>query len=497
MNQVVSKIRRLVPALLALMIGVAAQSFAQPFSDAQRIAELSKVRDGLRSESFRNADVVVVISERAIAEAVKQFVGLEITLANGNVMKLSSIESQLVTGAALIKIGVQSKSINLQLSGRLSSGEVQNTPEGRKLKMPLQVTDVKLLNGGFSSLLIKTMFGAWLKPETWNDELPSLTLPLEINEAMEIPAAQFKVEGQMPMEIATAAYRAPLNLTLTSLLVLEKRVVVTLQVNSPYPPVTPPIPGNAFSVGERIALENETAQLVANLVPGTVGDCDVRLRLGRNVISSLLSQIAAQQNPDLKFKLKQGRVRSNEVKAVVSIVNYTDIENGDGQADVSELRIESIVDGKVNVRLSGQGTIDAKVKGREYGIPYGFSPRTNFAINNQPVPLQFASENGRVILQAVPGAALPINLRFTVNVAGREIGVNRTEAVLVDRWLNRIELPALLNREILLPYKMEIDAGSNLHVTNKRKLDYSLSNLRFGANHDVIDITADVKVNPR
>ena len=54
--------------------------------------------------------------------------------------------------------------------------------------------------------------------------------------------------------------------------------------------------------------------------------------------------------------------------------------------------MESIADGKVNVRLSGQGVIDAKIKGREYGIPYGFSPRTNFAINNQPLTLAFEAK---------------------------------------------------------------------------------------------------------
>lgn len=494
MTQAVPKLRFVLPALLVLLIGVAARAFPQSFTEAQRIAELAKVRDGLKSNAFRNSDVLLVISERAIAESVKQFVGTEITLANGNVMKLSAIETELVTGAAIIKIGVQAKSTNLQLTGRLSSGEVQTTPEGKKLRMPLQVTEVKLLNGGFSSLLIKTLFGAWLKPETWNDELPALTLPLEINEAMEIPAAQFKVEGQMPMDIVTAAYRAPLKLSLTSLLVLDKRAVVSLQINSAVPAVAgvsaaPIVP----TTDDRIGLETEIAQLSAALT----NDGDVRLRLSQNLISSLLSQIAAQQNPDLKFKLKQSRVRSNEVTAVVSIVNYTDIEHGDGQADVSELRVENIADGKVNVRLSGQGVIDAKVKGREYGIPYGFSPRTTFAISDQPIPLQFAAENGRVMLQAIPGAALPINLRFTVQVAGREVGIDRTEAVRVDRWLSRIELPALLNREILLPNKLEIDAGGNLHVTGKRKLDYSLSNLRFGANNDVVDITADIKVNPK
>ncbi len=477
----------------ALLTCVSISAAAQPMSNAERATELTKIRNQLRaSNSFRNADAVVVLSERAIADAVRQFTGLEIALANGSVMKLTSIETQLVTGAAIIKIGVQSKSVTLQLSGLLTSGEIK---DGR-MRMPFRVTEVRLLNGLISSVFIKTLFGAWLKPETWNNELPSLNLPLEINETMEIPASRFNVEGQMPMEIATAAYHVPLKLSLTSLLLLDRRAVLVLQANSPVP-INQSVVESVFADNDPSALLptllNEVTQLGANLSL----DGDVRLRLGRNVISSLLSQIAWQQNPDLKFKMKQGRLRSNEVKTVVSIVNYTDITNGDGQADISEMHVESIGDGKVNLRLSGQGVIDAQIKGREYGIPYGFSPRTNFTIKDQPIPLQFVGENGKVILRAVAGSILPINLRFSVQVAGQEISVNRTEAVQVDRWLNRIEMPALLNREILLPRRLEVDDGGNLHVTQKDRLSYALSNLRVATSDDAIEITAEIKVNPK
>jgi hypothetical protein len=489
MNQALVKKWRQVVALATLLACVSFSVVAQPMSNVERATELRKIRDELRArDSFRNADAVVVLSERAVVDAVRQFAGLEIVLANGSVMKLTSVETQLVTGAAIIKIGVQSKSVNLQLSGLLTSGQIK---DGR-MRMPFRVTEVKLLNGLISSVFIKTMFGAWLKPDTWNDELPSLDLPLEINEAMEIPASRFNVEGQMPMEIATASYSVPLKLSLTSLLFLDHRAVLVLQANSPAP-VNHPTVETVFAGSDPSALLNEIHQLGAGL---TVNG-DVRLRLNRNIISSLLSQIAWQQNPDLKFKLKQGRLRSNEVKTVVSIVNYTDITNGDGQADISEMRVESIGDGKINLRLSGQGVIDAKVKGREYGVPYGFSPRTNFAIKDQPIPLQFVSENGKVMLRAVAGSVLPINLRFSVQVAGQEIGINRTEAVQVDRWLNRIEFPALLNREILLPRRLEVDDGGNLHVTQKEKLGYALSNLRVGTSNDAIDIVAEIKMNPK
>jgi len=353
------------------------------------------------------------------------------------------------------------------------------------------------MNGGVSGLLVKALFGEWLKPEKWNEELPSLDFPLELNEPIEIPASQFNVEGnadgQLPMDISTPAYRAPLKLAMSSLLVMDKRVVLGLQLNAVSPRIERPIIELGPNDFDALVMENEIFQLGALLTTNS----DVSLRIGRNVISSLLANIASQQNPDLNFKLKQGRLRTTEISAGVTITNYTDVESGEGHADISDLKVENVADDKLSLRLSGQGVIDARVKGREFGVPYGLSPRTNFVIQDQPIPMQFIGENDKVILRALPGATLPINVRFSLNIAGKDLGINRTEVMQVDRWLSRIELPALLNREIMLPRKMEVDAGSNIHSTEKQKLIYSLSNLKVNTGSDAVVITADVKLTPR
>ena len=483
-------VKRLLATVL-LLLGSVGLAHAQR-ADPQQIAELQRLRDELKAtDSLRTADAVVIVSERAIAEAAQQFLGLEIKMASGTLVKLTSIETSLATGAAILKLGLQYKSINMQLSGRIASGQIS---EGL-LRMPIRVTEVKLLNGGVSGLLVKALFGEWLKPEKWNEELPSLDFPLELNETIEIPASQFKVEstaeGQLPMEITTPAYRAPLKLMLTSLLVMDKRLALGLQLNpsAPLEGSAEPVPINLNPV----TLENEIFQLGSTLTTNN----DVRLQIGRNLITSLLTNIASQQNPDLNFKLKQGRLRTTEINAGLTITNYTDVESGEGQADINDLKVESVADDKLKLRLSGQGAIDARVKGREFGVPYGLSPRTSFVIQDQSIPMQFISENDKVILRALPGATLPINVRFSLNIAGKDLGINRTEVMQVDRWLSRIELPALLNREIMLPRKMEVDAGSNIHTTEKQKLNYSLSNVKIATGSDAVVITADVKITPR
>ena len=48
----------------------------------------------------------------------------------------------------------------------------------------------------------------------------------------------------------------------------------------------------------------------------------------------------------------------------------------------------------------------------------------------------------------------------------------------------------------MLPRKMEIDAGSNIHTTERKKLNYILSNLRVATGNDAIEIFADVKLSP-
>jgi hypothetical protein len=493
-----SKLKKLLFATFALLLAICfcAQSqsvCAQSFGESQRMNELRTLRDKLQlANSLRDADAVVVISERAIIEAVRQLTGMEFILSNGSVLRLTSVEGEVRSAAAVIRIGLQAKTsitVNLQLIGRITSGEVVRDT----MRMPIQVTDVKLMNGRFSALFIRTLFGEWLQPETWNDELPAIELPLEFSEIMAIPANRFDVAGEMPMEITTPAYQAPLNFTVASVLVLDRRVAITLELNQGQRAAGAVQTSYARAHGgSPAALEAE----IARMTSGLTVDGDLRVRLNARVINALLGQIAASQNPDFDIRLKRGRMRTEEVHALVKITNYTDVEHGTGRADVSQLNIDRIADGRINVRLSGQGEIDAKVRGREYGIPYGFSPHVTFTISDQLLPLEFAAEAERVVMRAAPGSALPISVRFSTTVAGRELGINRKALVPADRWLNGLEMPSIFARELNLPRKMEIDAGGNLYVTEKRKLSYGVQNLRVRANQGAIDITADVKIAP-
>lgn len=481
--------------LLALWLSCGAVAWAQAIDEAQRLHELRRLRDELQlNNGLRDADVVVVLSERAVAEAARQLVGLEIELNNGGRLRLTSVASELQPGAAIVKIGVQAKSsvtLNMELTGRVLSGELA----GDVLRLPYRVTDVKLQNNLFSALLIKTLFGGWLTAQKWNDELPALELPLRVADAMQLPANRFAVAGTLPMEITTPAYQAPLRLALASLVVLDKRAVLALRLEQAAERRANVVVASRPSEtdNDAAALAAEIAQLGAELR----SEGDVRVRLSRRVLSALLEQIAAQHVADLNIELKQGRLRAEEVSAIVTVTNYTDVEGGTGRADISQLRVENIADGQLNVRVSGQGELDARLRGREYGIPYRLSPRVNFAIKEQLIPLQFVNEGERAILRAAPGATLPIDMRFSLQIAGSALGIDRRIAVEADRWLNRLELPALLEQEITLPRKLKADKEGKLHVMDKRPLSYTLTQLSLGARDDALEITANVVITPR
>jgi hypothetical protein len=134
-------------------------AFGQQIGRTERLNELRRLRDQLQlTNSARDSDVTVILGERAVSEAAQQFVGLEFLLSDGSTLDITSVESELSAGAAAVKIGVQAKTsviVNLQLIGRISSGEFENGA----LRMPLRVTDVKLMNGKFSSLFLKTLLG--------------------------------------------------------------------------------------------------------------------------------------------------------------------------------------------------------------------------------------------------------------------------------------------------------------------------------------------------
>lgn len=223
---------------------------------------------------------------------------------------------------------------------------------------------------------------------------------------------------------------------------------------------------------------------------------DLRLTVNRRVVSGLVEQIAAAQKNDFIIALKECRLRSEEVDSLVKVVNYTDIESGSGYADISRLNIDRIADGKLDLRMSLRGEVDSKLRGREYGIPYRLSPHTAFSIDDRIVQLQTICEGGRVLLRASPGASLPIDLRFSIKVAGREVGINRNIAVQLDRWLDRIQIPSFFGRQFSLPRLLEMDAAGNLSVKKSLKINFTISNLSVETDADNINIIADADFSP-
>src|SRR5262245_10794781 len=301
-------------------------AFGQQISGFDRMNELRRLRDQLQLvDPLRDSDVVVILSERAISEAAKRLVGLEFLMSKGGVLKLTSVESELKTAAAVFKIGIQAKSsvtMNLQLTARINSGEF----ERGALRLPLRVTDVKLMNGGLSSLIMKTLFDEWLDPRTWDKKLPKIEIPMEIAESLRVPAGRFDVAGDLPMEISTPEYQAPLKFAVTSLLALDKRAVVSLRLNqdSTAKPIPVSYAGDIADANavDPMALEDEIARMSERLKSAG----DFRAVLSRRLINALLGHMTAAHNADFDIRLKRGRIRSEEVNVIVNVTNYTDVD---------------------------------------------------------------------------------------------------------------------------------------------------------------------------
>jgi hypothetical protein len=492
-------------AMLCLLIE-AQSAFGQEIGGFERMNELRRLRDQLQlADPLRDSDVVVILNERVISEAAQRLVGLEFLMSKGGMLKVTSIQSDLKMAAATFRIGIQAKStvtMNLQLIGRLNSGEF-----GRgALRLPLKITDVKLMNGGLSGFFLKTLFGEWVNPRTWDRKLPAIQIPMEIAETMKIPSGRFDVTGELPMEISTPEYQTPLKFSVTSLLALEKRAVVSLRLGQDAQAKQIPVSyeGDASSDaagtngGDPAALENAVMALeddIMRLSEGLNVNGDFRAVLSRRLINGMLSQITSAHEADLEIRLKKGRIRSEEVNIIVNVKNYTDVEGGEGRADLTRLDIENIADGKATVRLSGQGEVDAQIRGREFGVPYAVSPHMIFSIKDQPLPVEFASEGKKIFLRAAPGSTLPIDVQFNLKIAGHDVRFDRRSVAKADKWLNRVELPSFFDREIPLPRKILIDATGHPHVIESRNLGYTLSNMRIGAKNDAIEITADVKLD--
>jgi hypothetical protein len=491
-------------AMLCLLIQTQS-AFGQHISGFERMNELRRLRDQLQlADPLRDSDVIVILNERIISEAAQRLVGLEFHMSKGGTLKVTSIQSDMKMAAATFRIGVQAKSsvtMNLQLIGRLNSGEF----ERGALRLPLKITDVNLMNGGLSGFFLKTLFGEWVNPRTWDRKLPAIQIPMEIAETLKIPAGRFDVAGELPMEVSTPEYHAPLKFSVTSLLALDKRAVVSLRLGQDAAGKRIPVSYDGdISSGagphaiDPAALESATMALeddIMRLSEGLNLNGDFRAVLSRRLINELLGQITEAHMADLEIRLKKGRIRSEDVNVFVNIKNYTDVESGKGHADLTRLDIESITDGKATVRLSGQGEVDAQIRGREFGVPYAISPHMTFSIKDQPLPLEFANEGKKLFLRAAPGSTLPIDVQFNLKIAGHDIRFDRRSVAQADKWLKRVELPAFFDREIPLPRKIIIDAAGHPHVIESRNLGYTLSNMRIGAKDDAIEITADVKLD--
>ena len=259
---------------------------------------------------------------------------------------------------------------------------------------------------------------------------------MEIAETMKVPSGHFEVTGELPMEVSTPEYQAPLKFSVTSLLALDKRAVVSLRLGqdarSNQIPVSYGGDGSSDAAGpndgDTAALESATTALeddIMRLSEALNVNGDFRAVLSRRLINEMLSQMTAAHKDDLEIRLKKGRIRSEEVNVIVNVKNFTDVEGGEGRADLTRVDIESIADGKAAVRLSGQGEVDAQIRGREFGVPYAISPHMIFSIKDQPLPLEFAGEGKKIFLRAAPGSTLPIDIQFNLKIAGHDVRFDR------------------------------------------------------------------------
>ncbi|HEX4947425.1 MAG TPA: hypothetical protein VFZ34_12200, partial [Blastocatellia bacterium] len=451
---------------------------------------LQQLRDQLvATNGWREHDVVAVISERALNDTAQRMAGLEIKLNNGVTMKLNSVALELKPAVAQVKLGVEVnpsskfKAAKFRLFGKLGSGEIN----GANLRLPFQLTDVAFGSEDSASLsLLKLLLREWLAPEKWNDVLPPLEVPLQLNPTIDIPAATFESNGEMPMTIATPAYQLKLDFTLAALAILDGRAVVALNLQ----PKPAPPPATTNSTEDEATLLNEIGRLTQHLALNH----DLRMRVRKNAINEMLAKLAAAREIDLTVKLKQGRIRAEEIDALLGrILNYTDVESGDGKADVARLLVEDISATRVFVRLTGQGDLNAKVKGREYGIPYNVSPRGRFTINNEMLPLEILSRNDRIIVRAAAGASVPVRVNLTIDVIGQPVSLTRTVNLRADEWLKDFELPALLTQEIELPRQLALDKENKMTIIRREPSRYTIANLRVETKDEALEVLADVR----
>ncbi len=471
--------------VFSFILCVVELTFAQTKSSA-----LQQLRDQLvATNNLRDADVVAIVSEHAFNDTAQRMKGLEIKLANGVTLKINSAAIELKPAAAFVKMIVQAeasskiKPVNFRLSGKLGNGEIS----GAHLRLPFQLTDVALgAEESKSAAVIKFLLSEWLAPAKWNSVLPPLEIPLQLKQAIEIPATTFESNGEMPMTLTTPAYQFHLEFWLQSFFVLDGRAVLALSLQ--------PIMEQKIDSKNIIENEEEVISKIAQLTQHLNTNTDLRVLVRKTAANNLLNKIAAAREIDLNVKLKPGRIRSEEVDALVGkILNFTDAESGDGSANVSNLSIENFNEAKINLRLSGDGEINAKVKGREFGIPYYLSPRGKFSLVNELVPLTITSKDGHLVIGAAAGAIVPVKVNLAIPVAGRAFNFSRTINLQADQWLKGLELPAMFEPEINFPRRIVIGKNNEMNVVTTERTRYTVANLQVNVQAENIEIQADIK----
>lgn len=471
----------LIVSLLSLAVAV----IAQQTSGTRPPAELPSSYPQLQAAT--QADLLLVLSEPAVNQAAQSLAGMEFTLANGALLRVKTLAARLTATGAEVKLDVQAfasasttRALNLRLTGWLNNAEMLDGT----LRLPFRLSEVTLENGVLTPLL-RLWFGEWLSPERWNAALPALSLPGEVAENLIIPAVQFEVGGALPMTVTTKPYQLPLSFTVSALCVLEGRVAVGLRL------AESPMPG--VQASEAPTPSGELARLSEQLNLNHA----LRARLSKRLLDQLLNRLATARPDDIQMQLRPGRVRQEAVTGLLNVTNYTDLESGSARADVQQFVLDQLDSAGINARLQVQGVFDTKLRGREYGIPYRIAPRGTFAINDRPVPLRVASTDGRAFLQATPGTQLPVDLRFQFGLAGREIGFNRQTNLPAEQLLSRLELPAFYLRKLPLPYKLAVNSGGKLEVSERQERWLELSGLQISAQTAALELTGEVQVKAR
>ncbi len=412
-------------------------------------------------------DVSLTLNEAAANEAVQQLIGLEIKLANGAQLRIKSVSLELQSQQTAFQLGIEARAantlglpLNLTLKGFVKDAQRNDN----KLNLPITLTNVELANGLLTPLL-KLLFGEWLSPERWSAAIPALELPANFAQTVDIPATTVDVAGEVPMTVTTQAMQLPLNFALVRIGFAENRLSIAMQ--------------SAENANE------EVGEFAAD------SDAPFSVSISRRALAALLTAVANANAQDLSLKLKPARIRQEVIDTLVKVTNYTDVESGEGQADLKQVVVETLRDGLLGARLLALGNFTAKVRGREYGIPYRLSPRGQFGIQDRGLSLRLMSEAGHVWLQGLPNAFVPVNLRMNFPLAaGREFGFDRQLNLPAERMVNRWELPALWAREFALPRKLAVQADKSLNIVESQPLTLALSQLQATTRDDAVVLTA-------